>query len=69
MNPMKKPKFTEEQIVFALKQYKQGVLVEDICRKLGIAQSTFYKWQKEYDGLSSQELRELRMLMLEYGFC
>jgi len=59
---MKKSEFSEEQIVFALNQHKQGVLVADICRKLGISQATFYKWQKEFGGLSCQDLKELRML-------
>lgn len=40
-------------------------MVEDICRKLGVAQSTFYKWQKEFGGLSCQDLKELRMLREE----
>lgn len=59
---MKKSKFTEEQIVFALKQHQQGTKVDDICRKLGIAQATFYKWQKQFSGLNCQEVRELRLL-------
>lgn len=59
---MKKSKYTEEQIVFALKQHQQGTKVEDICRKLGIAQSTFYKWQKQFGGLNCQEVKELRLL-------
>jgi len=39
---MKKSKFTEEQIAFALKQAESGTTVEDICRKMGISQATFY---------------------------
>jgi len=62
---MKKSKFTEEQIVFVLKQHEQGTKVEDICRKLGVAQSTFYKWQKQFSGLNCQEVRELRLLREE----
>lgn len=59
---MKKSKFTEAQIVFALKQSEQGVTVEEICRKMGVSEATFYNWKKKYGGLGVSELRELRML-------
>lgn len=59
---MKKSKFTEAQIVFAIKQSEQGVRVEEICRKMGISEATFYNWKKKYGGLGISELRELRML-------
>lgn len=48
---MKKSKFTEEQIAFALKQADTGVCVDEVCRKLGIGQVTFYNWRKKYGGL------------------
>ena len=41
---MKKSKFTEAQIVFALKQSVNGVAVSEICRKMGISEATFYNW-------------------------
>ena len=47
---MKKSKFTEEQIAFALKQAESGTTVEDICRKMGISQATFYAWRKKFGG-------------------
>jgi putative transposase len=59
---MKKSKFTEVQIVFALKQNETGVSVEEICRKLGISEPTFYKWKKKFGGLGVSELRKLRQL-------
>ncbi len=59
---MKKSKFTEAQIVFAIKQSEQGVTVEEICRRMGISEATFYNWKKKYGGLGISELRELRML-------
>lgn len=59
---MKKSKFTEAQIVFAIKQSEQGVRVDEICRKMGISEATFYNWKKKYGGLGISELRELRML-------
>ena len=48
---MKKSKFTEAQIVFALKQAEQGVKVEEICRKMGVSEATFYNWKKKYGGM------------------
>lgn len=60
--PRKKSKFTEEQIAFALRQAEGGVKVEEVCRKLGIAEATFYVWKKKYGGLGVGELRRLRQL-------
>ncbi len=62
---MKKSKFTEAQIVFAIKQSEQGVRLEEICRKMGISEATFYNWKKKYGGLGVSELRELRQLKEE----
>jgi putative transposase len=59
---MKKSKFTEAQIVFALKQNETGVSVEETCRKLGISDATFYNWKKKFGGLGVSELRKLRQL-------
>ena len=59
---MKKSKFTEEQIAFALKQAESGTTVEEICRKMGISQATFYAWRKKFGGLGVAEQRRLRQL-------
>ena len=59
---MKKSKFTEEQIAFALKQAETGASVEEVCRKIGISQATFYAWRKKFGGLGVSELRRLRQL-------
>ena len=59
---MKKTKFTEAQIVFALRQAENGVKVEEVCRKLGISDATFYKWKKKYGSLGVTELRKLKQL-------
>lgn len=48
---MKKSRFTHGQIAFALKQAESGMSVEEVCRKLGIRQQTFYRWKKKFDGL------------------
>jgi putative transposase len=62
---MKKSKFTEAQIVFALKQSETGVAVAEICRKMGVSEATFYNWKKKYGGLGISELRQLRQLQEE----
>jgi putative transposase len=59
---MKKSKFTEAQIVFAIKQSETGVSVEEVCRKMGITQATFYNWKKKYGGLGISEPRRLKQL-------
>ncbi len=59
---MKRSKFTEQQIVFALKQAETGVTVAEVCRKMGVSEATFYNWKKKYDGLGTAELRRLRQL-------
>ena len=59
---MKKSKFTEQQIVFALHQAETGVKVSEVCRKMGISEATFYNWKKKYGGLGVSELRRLKML-------
>lgn len=62
---MKKTKFTEQQIVFALKQAETGTRVEEVCRKMGISEATFYNWKKKYGGLGVNELRQLKQLQEE----
>jgi putative transposase len=59
---MKKTKFTEAQIVFALRQADTGVTVAEVCRKMGISEATYYNWKKKYGGLGVHELRRLKQL-------
>lgn len=59
---MKKSRFTETQIVNALKDYEAGKSVADICRELGINKQTFYNWNKKYSGMESQDLKRLKEL-------
>ena len=59
---MKKSKHTEEQIAFALKQAELGTPVEEVCRKLGISDATFYNWRKKFGGLGPSEVRRLKQL-------
>lgn len=59
---MKKSKHTEEQIAFALKQAELGTSVDEVCRKMGISDATFYNWRKKYGGLGPSEVRRLKQL-------
>ncbi len=62
---MKKTRFTESQIIKALKENEQGRKAEDICRELGIHKGTFYNWRKKYGGMESSQLKELKELQAE----
>jgi putative transposase len=59
---MKKSRFTEEQILFALKQGDAGQPVADVCRQVGISEATYYVWKKRYASMGILEVRELRQL-------
>jgi putative transposase len=59
---VKKSKHTEEQIAFALKQAELGTSVEEVCRKMGISDATFYNWRKKFGGLGPSEVRRLKQL-------
>jgi putative transposase len=59
---MKKQKFSEAQIVKALKDYEAGKSVSDICRELGIHKATFYNWNKKYSGMGGDDLKRLKEL-------
>jgi putative transposase len=59
---MKKSKFTEEQILFSLKQVSAGQPVADVCRQMGISEATYYVWKKRYADMGLLEVRELRQL-------
>jgi putative transposase len=59
---MKRSRYSEEKILYALKQAESGTPVGDVCRQMGISEATFYVWKKKYGGLSLTELRELRQL-------
>lgn len=64
---MKRSRFTEEQVIYALKLVEQGTPVKDVCRQFGIAEATFYVSRKKYSGLGPIEVRELRQLREENG--
>jgi putative transposase len=57
-----KKTFSEEQIVYALRQAEAGTPVVEVCRKLGITEQTFYRWRRQFAGMGIAELRRLRQL-------
>ena len=59
---MKKSRYTDEQIAFALKQVETGTPVAEVIRRIGISEQTFYRWKKVYGGLGVGELRRLKQL-------
>ena len=62
---MRKSKFTESQVVLALKAAEAGVPVEELLRKYGVSRATFYAWRKKYGGLEASEMKRLRDLEAE----
>jgi putative transposase len=62
---MKRTRFSDEQIAYALRQAEGGTAVADVCRQVGISEATFYVWKKKYGNLGVTELRELRQLREE----
>ena len=62
---MRKSKFTEQQIIRAIRQVESGVPMKDTCRDLGIARTTFYRWQAKYGGMEASDLKRLRELEAE----
>jgi putative transposase len=59
---MKTTRFTESQIVHALKDYEGGKKAEVVCRDLGITKTIFYNWKKRYSGMDGEHLRRLKEL-------
>jgi putative transposase len=59
---MRTSRFTEQQVVAALRQVESGTAVAEVCRKLGISEQTFYRWKRKYAGIGVAELRRLRQV-------
>ena len=62
---MKRKRFSVEQIVVVLKQAELGLSVAELTRQVGISEQTFYRWKKQYGGLQSDQVRELKVLQDE----
>ena len=59
---MKRKRYTEEQIIRILKEAESGVSVQELTRKHGIAEGTFYRWKSKYGGMEINEAKRLRQL-------
>ncbi len=62
---MKEKRFSVEQIVAVLKQAELGLPVVDLVRQVGISEQTFYRWKRQYAGLESDQVRELKQVVEE----
>ena len=62
---MRTTRFSETEIVYAVKQVEMGIPAKEIARKYGVCENTVYRWRRKYDGLSSSELKRLRELERE----
>ena len=60
-----KKRFSEEQIIKAIKSHEAGTKVEDICREMGISSGTFYNWRSKYAGMEVSEAKRLKDLESE----
>ena len=59
---MRPSKFTKDQIEQALRQVKDGTPAVQVCRKMGITETTFYRWRNKYEGVGPSESREVQEL-------
>jgi putative transposase len=59
---MKRKRYADEQIAFALRQAEGGTSVEEICRKMGVSEPTFYRWKKQFAGMGVAEIRRLKRI-------
>lgn len=59
---MKKTRFTETQIVCALKRQEGGISTKELCRELGISEATFYNWKSKYGGMEASEVKRIKEL-------
>jgi putative transposase len=59
---MRRSRFTEEQIVAALKEHEAGASTKELCRRLGIATETLYNWKRKYGGMEVSDARRLKHL-------
>ena len=67
MHPVKRTRFTEEQIIAILREQEAGVQVSELCRRHGVSSPTFYKWKAKYGGMDVSEARRLKALEDENG--
>lgn len=59
---MKSSRFTEEQIIRAIKEVDAGRKVADVCRELGVTDQTMYNWRRKYGGMEVSQAKQLKHL-------
>ena len=59
---MKKSRFTDSQIMGALKRVEAGLTVPELCREVGISSATFYKWRARYGGMDTSMMSRMKEL-------
>ena len=59
---MRKSRFTENEMVRAVKQFESGISADTISRELGISRMTLYKWKSKYSGMDASQVRRLKEL-------
>ena len=58
----KKSKYTEEQIIHALREVDAGAKATEVCRRLGVSEQTFYRWKSKYGGMDVPDAKRLKQL-------
>jgi putative transposase len=59
---MRRSRFREEQIIGILKEHQAGLSAQELCRKYGVSDATFYKWRSKYGGMDLSDARKLKAL-------
>jgi putative transposase len=62
---MKQGRYPEEKIVSILREAEAGVKIEDICRKYGVSEGTFYRWKSKYSGMEVSDVKRMKSLEQE----
>jgi putative transposase len=59
---MKKSRYKEEQIIAVLREVNAGAKLQDVCRRLGVSEQTYYRWKAKYGGMEVSDAKKLRAL-------
>jgi len=62
---MKKTRFTESQIVAAIKKQESGISTKEVSRELGISEATFYNWKAKYAGMEVSDVKKMKEMEAE----